>query len=134
MKNEKNTIIISELTREECLMLPKQIKKDITESYGDGSISNWSELIGLSRLVIVLNHNSKDIIMMIKNKYPGLNVHLSEPILRRHKSIDELETPILSKINLYDEPKPQPILNNEEKSKILLEPLSKSPRIILESD
>ncbi|KAH3673669.1 hypothetical protein WICMUC_003572 [Wickerhamomyces mucosus] len=113
MSITKDTIIISDLSREQTLTIPNSIKQEINyfEKIQDEQevISHWADLTGLNRLVIVFKDSkvAQNIFEVIRNKYPNLHVHLSESILKKHKSNENLQQPSADAPKLYQEPRPR---------------------------
>ncbi|KAH3679425.1 hypothetical protein WICPIJ_008618 [Wickerhamomyces pijperi] len=121
--SQKDTIIISELSRAQTLLLPPKIKSIIKEYEQTNSeqpvVSNWVELFGLGRLVIVFTSTeaASAVYSSIKTSDHYLSnsdqfsVNLSETILKRHKSQESLREPPsplegLNETGLYREPTP----------------------------
>lgn len=121
MRN-KDSIVISDLSRAETLLLPSRIKsiirayeqsKDLTE---DSVITNWVELFGLSRLVIVFSspEATQDIYTTLKadlSDCANISINLNETLVRKHKSQENLKEPTsplpaLNETGLYREPTP----------------------------
>lgn len=140
MPAARTTIIISDLSREQCLTVPRAIRADIGSltaefQLGDDLIDTWSELAFLSRLVIIVNNeqNASAVYKYLKSEHPDLKIHLSESIVRRHKSFDAtLKTPISPKPDLYEEKEPSksddeeslgPYFRKRSNTKVLLEGL-----------
>lgn len=121
---QKTTIIISELSKPELLKVSITIKQYLVDYQKQNNITefqlveNWSELPTLSRLVIIFTEEkyATDIFQHLNTALPNHKVHLSESLLRRHKSFGSLEAPSnleQAQSSLYQEP--EPIKNNENK-------------------
>jgi len=122
---QKTTIIISELSKPELLQVSTTIKQYLEEYQIQNNlkssqlVENWSELPTLSRIVIIFTeeHHATEIFTHLsKVLLPNYKVHLTESLLRRHRSFNSLEAPAHHEpvdTNLYQEPKP--VLNNEVK-------------------
>ncbi|CCH44241.1 hypothetical protein BN7_3802 [Wickerhamomyces ciferrii] len=114
----KTTIIISDLTKPDLLKVSVTIKQYLITFQKQHNISenelveNWSELPTLSRLVIIFTKEeyTQEIYTHLKTSLPSNKIHLSESLLRRHKSFDsQLHAPSnleQQQSLLYEEPKP----------------------------
>lgn len=131
----KTTIIISELTKEQTISIPNIIKSQIHQYQREHNldadiIKHWTELPGLSRLVIMFENEdvAAEIFNQLKANHEDLKIYLSEHILRRHNSDPslKLKVPRSPSPEKYHEPEPvyqadAHVSSNE--TKLLLESL-----------
>jgi hypothetical protein len=113
MPAQRTTIIISDLSRAECITIPAIIKSEVQllqKELGEPDlVDQWSELPFLSRLVVSIKDESlaEKVFRRLKQSHPDLKVHLSESIRRRNKSFDlTLTAPTSPILNRYEEPEP----------------------------
>lgn len=110
---QRTTIIVSNLSKEEFLQVPRTIRSELdklaTEIHEPALVEQWSELPFLSRLVISIKSEdlAKQAYQKLRESHPELKVHLSECIIRRNKSFDgTLQAPVSPKLDKYEEPEP----------------------------